>query len=356
MLSKIRLSCCLALSFILLASVPAKGQGKRDDYVSDPSFVVGTFKPTVKERTPAAMAEAATKFLSTLSDEQKSKLVHEIDSSERQQWTNLPARADAGGLRLGDCTDEQVKAACQMMATMFSEHGYKKMCSIMLADDQLLRNGQPRQGFGTVDFSIVVFGTPDAEKPWSFQIDGHHLGVNLAIEGEKLTLSPSFVGTQPHKFSLASDTYVPMSKETKLAHKLVNALSEETREKAVISNRRGNLRLGPGRDFEKPEPRGVACKSFDDQQKKIVLELISEWVNFLPEKQAAQRMKEIESELDSIHFAWSGDTPAGSDMSYALQGPSLVIEYACQGMGGNPLDHLHSVYRNPKNEYGGQIK
>ena len=351
-----RLSVCVAalVSFCLVADL--YGQGKREDYVSDASFAVGTYKPTVKERTPQAMAAAANKFLATLDDEQQAKVHHKLDSAERKKWTNLPARPDAGGLRLGDCTTQQVNAACQMMATMFSEHGYKKMCSIMLADDQLLQGGRPRQGFGTVDFSIVIFGTPDAEKPWGFQIDGHHLGVNLAIEGDKLVLSPSFVGTQPYKFTLASDTFVPMNNETRLAHKLINALPEDLREKAVLGARRGNLRTGPGRDGVVPEARGVSCKTFSDQQKKIVMDLIREWVNFLPEKQAEARMKQIESEIDETRFAWNGATPAGSDISYAVQGPSLIIEYACQGMGGNPLDHLHSIYRNPKNEYGGQIK
>ena len=35
--------------------------------------------------------------------------------------------------------------------------------------------------------------------------------------------------------------------------------------------------------------------------------------------------------------------------------PSLIIEYACQDLGGNPLDHLHTMYRDPTNEYGRQL-
>ena len=39
-------------------------------------------------------------------------------------------------------------------------------------------------------------------------------------------------------------------------------------------------------------------------------------------------------------------------VSYRLQGPSLLVEYACQNLGGDPLDHLHAMYRDPTNEYG----
>jgi hypothetical protein len=340
----------------LAFSTVAFAQGDRDNYVSDASFIVGTYQPDVKERNPQAMADAANKFLETLSDEQKTKVMHKLDSNERRQWTNLPARPDAGGLRLGDCNDDQVRAACLMMATMFSEYGYKKMCNIMIGDDQLLQGGRRQQGIGTVDFSIVLFATPDPKQPWAFQIDGHHLGVNLAIEGENLSLSPSFVGNQPYDYKIANESYAPMDPETKLAHKLINALPEELREKAVVSNRNQNLRVGPGRDGNVPQARGVECGSFNDEQKKIVIDLIQQWVNLLPEKQAAERMKEIESQLNETRFAWNGDTPSGSDISYEIQGPSLIIEYACQGRGGNPTDHLHSIYRNPKNEYGNQLK
>ena len=56
-----------------------------------------------------------------------------------------------------------------------------------------------------------------------------------------------------------------------------------------------------------------------------------------------------------MRFAWNGATQKGSDISYSIQSPSLIIEYACQSLGGDPLQHIHTIYRNPKNEYGGQL-
>jgi hypothetical protein len=67
-------------------------------------------------------------------------------------------------------------------------------------------------------------------------------------------------------------------------------------------------------------------------------------------------MKEITHEVDAMTFSWNGNQEPGSDISYSIQGPSLIIEYACQNLGGNPLAHLHSMYRNPKNEYGNQLE
>jgi hypothetical protein len=68
-----------------------------------------------------------------------------------------------------------------------------------------------------------------------------------------------------------------------------------------------------------------------------------------------KRMQQIEAELPETKFSWNGNKQPGSDISYTIQGPSLIIEYACQDLGGNPLAHLHSMYRDPTNEYARQL-
>ncbi len=37
---------------------------------------------------------------------------------------------------------------------------------------------------------------------------------------------------------------------------------------------------------------------------------------------------------------------------YRIQGPKLVIEYAPQPLGGDPSMHIHTIYRDPTNDYG----
>ena len=66
-------------------------------------------------------------------------------------------------------------------------------------------------------------------------------------------------------------------------------------------------------------------------------------------------MEQLRQEIDQMRFSWNGPLQPGSDVSYYIQGPSLIIEYACQDLGGDPLEHLHSIYRDPTNEYGGQL-
>jgi hypothetical protein len=67
-------------------------------------------------------------------------------------------------------------------------------------------------------------------------------------------------------------------------------------------------------------------------------------------------MAEIKSGLNDTRFAWSGATTAdpGRNITayYRIQGPNLVIEYAPQPLGGDPSLHLHTMYRDPTNDYG----
>jgi hypothetical protein len=330
-------------------------QASRKDFVSEASYVVGTYQPASGDHSPQAMAEAANKFLASLDADQRKRAVYELQSPERRDWTNLPPRPGAGGIRLGDLKVEQVKAACDLIAALLSPEGYRKVCNVMLADDQLLSGGQARQGFGTEQFSIVVFGTPSDTQPWAFQLDGHHLGLNVSLTGEKLTLSPSFIGSQPEAFKLAGVEYRPLAGETDLAYLLMKGLSDEQKKQAILRPRRAQLVTGPGADGVVPQPKGVSCATFSDEQKKTLIALISQWIDIYPAKQAKAHLEQITSELDKMSFSWNGPGADRADVSYTIQSPSLIIEFACQDLGGNPLNHLHTMYREPANEYAGQL-
>ncbi len=328
----------------------------RSDYVSDASFVVGTYKPASGDYSVASSAAAAKAFIAKLTADQQNRIKHDLQSAERRAWTNLPAPVDAGGVRMGDMSDEQVKAACDLMAAILSEQGYNKIRDIMLADDQLLDGGEPRRGFGTENFSLVVFGEPSETEPWCVQVDGHHVGVNVSVSGAELTIAPSFIGTQPEAFKIAGESFEPFAGETGHAYELVSSLTDEQVKQAVLRPKRQKILTGPGNDGKTPAAKGLPCSSLNDAQKKVLLKLIGNWVNDLPKSHAAKRMEEIAAEVDSMTFAWNGNREPGSDISYTIQSPSLIIEYACQNLGGNPLAHLHSMYRNPKNDYGNQLE
>lgn len=325
---------------------------KHSGYVSEASRIVGTYTPKVQSHSAAAMSDAGRVFLASLDESQRGKVVEELTSAERKRWTNLPQRSGNGGLALGKCSEEQMKAFCDFMATLLSKVGYDKMCHVMLADDQLLDDGKPRPGFGTEDFFVVLFGEPSATKPWGFQLDGHHLGLNLSIHGDKITLAPSHTGAQPVRLKIGDKEIRPLAAENDVAFKLVGSLSKEQRRSAILSNQKGNLSAGPGKD-RIPELEGVACSTFTPSQLELLTQLIDEWVGILPHEQAKLRMDALKEEFPKMKFGWRGGTSDGDAVYYSIQGPTLLIEYAAQDRQAN---HIHTIYRDPTNPYGNQLQ
>ena len=325
---------------------------KPTDYVSEASHIVGSYSPNVRSHSAASMSEAGRAFLATLDESQRDKALEELTSAERKKWTNLPQRSGNGGIALGKCSEEQVKAFCDLMATLLSKKGYDKMCHVMLADDQLLEGGNPRPGFGTEDFFVVLFGEPSASEPWGFQLDGHHLGLNLSIHGDKITLAPSHTGTQPVKFKIGDKEIRPLAGENDVAFELVGSLSDDQRQSAILSDSKGNLAVGPGND-RIPKLNGVSCDTFSASQLELLKQLIEQWVGILPPEPAELRMNALEQEISDMKFGWRGGTANGDAIYYSIQSPTLLIEYGAQDRQAN---HIHTIYRDPTNAYGGQLE
>ena len=67
-------------------------------------------------------------------------------------------------------------------------------------------------------------------------------------------------------------------------------------------------------------------------------------------------MEEVKAGLNDTYFAWSGPMthkPGQNGSSYyRIQGPRIVIEFSPQGVGGNSTMHVHTIYRDPTNDYG----
>ncbi|MEM7011957.1 MAG: DUF3500 domain-containing protein [Verrucomicrobiota bacterium] len=342
---------CFAILFLL----PLIGQAQTK-YPSLPSEVLSNYEPkTPDEITPKLMAERAQQFLAGLSEDLRKQAALPFDSDEKSRWTNVPPRGPQGGVRLGDLNEQQLQQACDLLATVLSPQGYLKARGIPLADDRLLRNGQRRPGFGAEDYWLAIFGDPSAEEPWALQFDGHHLAINLSFHGEKMSLSPSFIGTQPRGFELDGETIEPMLTKDEAALALLRSLSEAQQKEAIIGSRRVDLVAGAGEDGRVVKPIGVSAKDFAEKQKATLMVVIELYVGDLPKPQAEKRMAELKKQTDSMTFGWWGPAEDDGDFSYRILGPSLLIEYAGQDLGGDPHEHLHSMYRDPTNEYGKRI-
>ncbi|HKA00995.1 MAG TPA: DUF3500 domain-containing protein [Candidatus Solibacter sp.] len=325
----------------------------------------------------ARIVSAANAFLSTLNDKQRQSVTFAFDDEQqRKRWSNLPvSMVPRAGMSLGEMMPQQRTAAMSLVSAALSPRGFEKVQQIMDADGTLKSNegngrgrgpappgNGPPQGrgrgpmFGKDLYYISILGTPSEKTPWILQFGGHHLALNITIAAERGILTPTLTGAQPALYTSNGKTVRPLQGESDKALALVNALDENQRKQAILSYRVADLVLGPGQDGKTIQPEGLKASAMNDKQRTMLLDVISEWAGIVHTSAAAARMAELKAEINETWFAWSGSTSAepGRNITayYRIQGPHVVIEYAPQPLGGDPSLHVHTMYRDPTNDYG----
>jgi Protein of unknown function (DUF3500) len=316
---------------------------------SGPAATTGS----AQDSPAAGAAVAAKKFLALLDDKERAKVVYDFkDEAQRKRWSNLPTSSvKRGGLRMGDLTKPQRDAALAVLAAALSPQGYEKVLEITQGDE-MLRSGGGRSMFGRDEYYISFLGQPSAAEPWMTQFGGHHLGLNVTFAGEHTTLAPTHTGAQPARYEFEGKTIRPLGRETDKAFALITSLDESQRKQAILGFQVRDLVLGPGRDGQTIQPEGIKGSALTEKQREMLIDLASEWTGMMAEAAAKAKLDELKQHASETWFAWSGPTEKGKAAYFRIQGPTMFIEYAPQRLGGDLSKHLHTIYRDPTNDYG----
>ena len=243
-----------------------------------------------------------------------------------------------------------------LLAAALSRRGFEKVQQIMEGDQVLKTSSKNSPMFGKDLFFISILGAPSEKDLWMLQFGGHHLALNLTIAGDRGILTPTLTAAQPAMYTVDGKTVRPLGQENDKAFALLAALEDSQRDQAILNYKVADLVLGPGQDGKTIQPEGLKASSMTQRQQAMLLDLIGEWSGIVHESAGAARMAEIKAGLADTWFAWSGPAtvaPGRNGTSYyRIQGPKLVIEYSPQPLGGDPSMHIHTIYRDPTNDYG----
>jgi Protein of unknown function (DUF3500) len=368
------------------------------------ALVGSSFIASRPDTATSRIVGAANNFLSTLDEKQHKAVLYAFgDEKQRATWSNLPTSfVPRGGIPLKDMNPVQRSAAMALISAALSQKGFEKVQQIMEGDEVLKatdtgqpprgnngnppppsdRNGpppgaptgpppgQPGNGanrppfggppngpmFGKDLYYISILGKPSEKDSWMIQFGGHHLALNITIAGKLGILTPTLTGAQPALYTSNGKTVRPLGPESDNALALLNALDDNQKKQAILSYKLADLVLGPGQDGKTIQPEGLKATAMNDHQRAMLLDVISQWADIIHESAAATRMAVLKADINETWFAWSGPTTAASGKNisayYRIQGPHLVIEYAPQTLGGDPSLHVHTMYRDPTNDYG----
>jgi hypothetical protein len=315
------------------------------------AFLALALPAAAHDHDPAElMAEAANEFLATLTKEQAAEASFELKDDERINWHFIPR--ERNGLTMKKMRDDQREMAFLLVNSALSHRGYKKTLTIMSLERVLheLENNSPRRDAG--NYFISIFGEPGA-KVWGWRFEGHHLSMNFTIADGKVSGTPSFFGGNPGEIKDGPRKGLRvLGREEDLGRALAKSLTDEQKKSAIVLGNQvpKDILTSAEKKVDPLEPDGLAQAAMTDAQKKILAELIEEYVGTHRASLAKADMEKIsQAGIEKVSFAWAGSTEPGEAHYYRVQGPTFLLEYDNIQNGAN---HPHAVWRDFNGDFG----
>lgn len=321
-----------------------------------------------------AMIEAADHLVGAVTGDDVERLCHQVDAVEWQTWANPEFMQFDTGLRLDDQPPEVREAALALIGASLSPSGYGLVHQMMLINGYLGEVVGLESLLNEFSYNIALYGTPDANKPWGWQLFGHHAAVNCLVVDGRMTIGPVFLGAEPDLIDDGphASSAPPFAERIRLALDLMAALPEAQRQVAVLYEQMVDPGMPEGRVHPGDERHlagafqdnrvipfeGLCVKDMREPARQLVLDIVAEFVSLLPAGPRAARMREVAAYLDDTWFCWIGGHEPGDVFYFRIQSPVIVAEldHHC----GVFLDydtpkpfHIHTVMRTPHgNDYG----
>ncbi|MDE0484910.1 MAG: DUF3500 domain-containing protein [Candidatus Poribacteria bacterium] len=307
-----------------------------------------------KKPSIVALATAMKSFRDSLSEELLADASYPLGHKESYSWSNLPPSRDEdrGGIEFSRLSVDQLARFNEVLNAFLSDEGYAKVS--LITTKAATDIGKVKHSFwSSRPYFIALFGNPETDGSWGFQLDGHHLSLNFLVHGDEVTIVPTHLGTSP---TTINGTVI-LEGERSNALALLNNLDANQKGKAIQTGRRG-LKVGPGRttdpflnyDYSHFVGVGLKASEMNDTQKDNLRKLIKTYVYNLETEFADVWMKDIDAGFDDTCFVWIGGTTENDSIYYRVFNPAVWIEFNDEGRGTN---HIHTITRSPNGkDYG----
>ena len=304
-----------------------------------------------KQPAPAAaMAEAAKAFSATLTDAQRELAAFSFDDAERLNWHYIPR--ERKGLPIRDLEGDALKTGLALLRSGLSEVGYDQALNVMSLEEllYLLEGGTRKERRSKRDpkkYYISIFGKPGNKGSWAWRIEGHHLSLNYTIvDGELVSTTPEFFGANPGFVDAGPGREIRvLGAEEDIARQILKQCTPDQVKKCWLSkDAPDDIRSRGTTQPDTSAAVGLAVKDMSADQKKLMADLLTEYLQNMPADVASERRKQInEGGKNNIYFAWWGDSERNARHAYRVQGPTFLIEY---NNTQNSANHVHAIWRN----------
>ena len=317
------------------------------------------------DRSSSAMASAATKFLDSLTPEQRQEATFAFNADERLRWHFIPTEMyPRKGLLVKQMTEPQRRLAHDLLKAGLSQRGYMTASQIMdletvldgIEAAQRTRETSPRGQPLVRDpekYFVSIFGTPSTHDTWGWRVEGHHVSLHFnVVNGSLVAAAPAFFGSNPAEVREGPKKGLRiLGAEEDGARALVESLDASQREKAIFKKEApGDIITMANVKIDPLAPEGIPMSALNANQRALLTKLIDVYTGYMAADIAADRVARLKKAgEDKIVFAWAGPMERGKKHYYRVQGPTFLIEYDNTQ---NDANHIHSVWRDFNGDFG----
>ncbi len=302
-------------------------------------------------RASDAMAAAANRFLAGLSADQRAAAAFAFEDAERLNWHFIPR--ERRGLPLRSMSETQRTLARALLETGLGQRGMLKADAVIALETVLREMGGNPDVRDPELYFFSIFGSPSAETPWGWRMEGHHLSLNFTVvRGTLVATAPSFFGANPARVPSGSrQGQRALPDEEDAGRALVTSLDAAQRAIAVIAtDAPRDIITGNSNDIDPLAPAGIATDRLNAQQRERLVALIDVYLARMADDLAAARRAALaRTDFGRVTFAWAGALEPGEPHYYRVQGPTFLIEYDNTQ---NNANHIHSVWRDFAGDFG----
>lgn len=320
-----------------------------------------------------AIVGAASAFLAKLTPEQRATVSYHIDSPEWRSWSNPEFLLSHKGVRLDEVTADVRDAALAVLEATLSPEGYAKALDAMRINGFLGDLVRAPRVCNEFSYNLVLFGAPATDAPWGFSFYGHHLCLNVFLYRAQAVISPWFTGAEPN---LIDDGRYRGTRilhdEERLGLALMQRLAPEHQARAQVfkllrdpAMPRGRWNhddqrhlCGAYRDNRVVPYEGVVVADMTFDQQALVLEILEQYLLYLPARARALRLAHIRNWFHETYFCWIGGYGDADPFYYRLQSPVVIAEFDHHSgvflTNSEPAKfHIHTLLRTPNGgDYG----
>src|SRR4051794_9508564 len=280
------------------------------------------------ERSASSMANAADKFLASLTPEQRQQATFAFDSEELTRWHYVPAQQfPRNGLPIRAMNEAQRGLAHDLMKTGLSQRGYTQATTIMVDLENILKtleNGSAMRDPEQYCFSI--FGTPGAKSVWGWRVNGHHLSLHFNVaNGSMVASAPTFFGSNPAEVRVEGPKkgLRVLGDREDSARALLMALDDKQRPAATLEGIvPGDILTKTAVKVDPLTPPGIAASAMTPKQRELLMAVMGSHTSSMAGETAAQRLTQLKRARPlKIIFPGAGGSEAREKHYQRAQAP-----------------------------------